>query len=145
MDVSFASQPPLPPQSGVGNSQSSTNNTTGGEVRTLQHNPASVVTSTANTGGSIGDRHRDTHGRHPDERVSAQKTLESLRLTSRRTQIDFNPELNRVFLQIVDTRTDEVVESIPPEELVRQLKEQVEPRRLDLPSESSGTVIDEQV
>ena len=144
MDVSFAPQPPIPPQSGSGNSQSSAN-VTGGDVRTLQQNPASVVTSTTNTGSNGADRHQDTHSRHVDERVSAQKTLESLRLTSRRTQIEFNPELNRVFLQIVDTRTDEVVESIPPEELVRQLKEQVEPRRLDLPSTSSGAVIDEQV
>lgn len=144
MDVSFAPQPPLPPQPGVGNGQSSAN-ATGGEVRTLQQNPGSVVTSTTNTGNTGPDRHHDTHGRHVDERVSAQKTLESLRLTSRRTQIEFNPELNRVFLQVVDTRTDEVVDSIPPEELVRQLKEQIEPRRVDQPAGPSGVVFDEQV
>ena len=48
-------------------------------------------------------------------------------MSGRRTQINFDAELNRVFLQIVDTRTEEVVETIPTEELVRQMQEQAAP------------------
>ncbi len=111
----------------------------------LQSNPATTVNVAAETGGTGGDRQQDRLGAQLEQAVNAQETLKDLQLTGRRTQINFNAELNRVFLQVVDTRTDEVVETIPPEELVRQLKEQVAPPELIEEPENGAGPIDESV
>jgi uncharacterized FlaG/YvyC family protein len=93
----------------------------------LQNNPATTVNVSAQPGATGGDRRQDQLGAQLEQAVGVQETLKDLQLTNRRTQINFNAELNKVFLQVVDTKTDEVIETIPPEELVRQLKEQVAP------------------
>lgn len=100
----------------------------GNDVKTIQRNASNVVTLSAESGSARNERRRDTLGRQPDETVSTTQTLEDLRATSRRTQFEFNEELNRVFLEVVDTRTDKVIDTIPPEELVRQLREMAAPR-----------------
>ena len=82
---------------------------------------------TAETGGTGGERQQDRLGAQLAQVTNAQEVVKNLLVSGRRTQINFDAELNRVFLQIVDTRTEEVVETIPTEELVRQMKEQVAP------------------
>lgn len=112
---------------------------------TIQSDPSQVVTVAAEAAATANERRQDKLGKQPDETVTAQQVIESLHLTNRRTQLDFNDELNVVFLQIVDTRTDEVVETIPPEELVRQLKASVDPpTHVDF-ANSGGAVLDESV
>ena len=112
---------------------------------TIQSNPSTVVTVTQETAEQRNERRDDKLGKLQDESVTAQQAIESLRLTNRRTQLDFNTELNTIFLQVVDTRTDEVVETIPPEELVRQLKKSIEPSGRFQPEDSGGAVIDQSV
>ena len=93
----------------------------------LQSNPATTVNLTAETGGTGGERQQDELGAQLDQVTNAQEVVKNLLVSGRRTQINFDAELNRVFLQIVDTRTEEVVETIPTEELVRQMQEQAAP------------------
>ena len=112
---------------------------------TIQTNPSTVVTVTQETAEQRNERRDDKLGKQPDESVTAQQAIESLRLSNRRTQLDFNTELNTVFLQVVDTRTDEVVDTIPPEELVRQLKESIEPSGRFQPDDAGGAVFDQSV
>jgi aryl-alcohol dehydrogenase-like predicted oxidoreductase len=93
----------------------------------VQTNPANVVTLAPEVKGAPVERREEKLGREFEEPVSAQQAIESLRLTSRRTQVDFDIELNTIFLQIIDTRTEEVVDTIPPEELVRELRAKLKP------------------
>ena len=109
-------------------------------------NPAGAVTVSPETASAPAERRQDRLGKQQDEAVTAQQAIESLRLTNRRTQLAFNAELNTVFVQIIDTRTEEVVETIPSEELVRQLK-----LKADAPTSQAagrtggGVVVDESV
>jgi uncharacterized FlaG/YvyC family protein len=112
----------------------------------LQSNPATTVNVAAKTGGSGGERQQDKLGAQLDQVINAQETVNDLQLSGRRTQINFNAELNRVFLQIVDTRTDEVVETIPTEELVRQMQEKAAPpEKLDKRPEIGTGPVDESI
>lgn len=137
VDIQFGSQGPVQaqPSQPVNTSAAAADN----DVKTVQKNAANVVTLSAESGATRNERRRDTLGRQPDEAVNAPgrlpdeavnapKAPEDLRATSRRTEFDFNEELNRVFLEVIDTRTEKVIETIPPEELVRQLREQAAPR-----------------
>ena len=111
----------------------------------LANAAASVPVAPETTDPSV-ERRQDKLGKQQDETVTAQQAIESLRLTNRRTQLDFNTELSTVFLQIVDTRTEEVVETIPSEELVRQLKNKAEPAAARaLEDRSGGVVIDQSI
>ncbi len=146
MEIQITPNTALPGGSQSGQQQS--NATTADKAAagpTIQTNPSTVVTVTQETAEQRNERRDDNLGKQPDESVTAQQAIESLRLTSRRTQLDFNKELNTVFLQVVDTRTDEIVETIPPEELVRQLKESIEPSSRFHPDDSGGAVVDQSV
>jgi len=90
------------------------------------------------------ERRQDRISNQSDGSVSPQKVLDSLRLTNRRTQLDFNRDLDIVVLQVVDTRTDEVVETIPSEELVRQLRRMAGPES-NAPKANGGGVIDRSI
>ena len=145
MDVNFTSLPSLQPQSGgqSGNSQATGSATTA--VKTLQTNPDSVVRQSSQTAGSQNDSGRGLAREEPRELKSAQQALDSLRFSSRKTQVGFDNELNRVFIEVVDTRTDQVVEQIPSEEFVRFVHEQLEPPARRASEESNGAVVDEAV
>ena len=108
-------------------------------------NAAQAVTVGAEVESQSVDRRQDRIGRQDGEVRSAQQALDSLRLTSRRTQLDFDRELDIVVLQVVDTRTDEVVETIPAEELVRQLRELIDPAPPRFEDNSGGLVIDRSI
>lgn len=144
MDVNFSSLPTLQTQSG---SQNGGNPIPGGNsaVKTLQSNPDSVVSQTGQSAGPQNDSGRGPARQEQPELQSAQQALDSLKFSSRRTQVGFNNELNKVFLEVVDTRTDQVVEQIPSEEFVRFVSEQLEPPVQRAQSEPNGAVIDEAV
>jgi uncharacterized FlaG/YvyC family protein len=144
MDVQFVPKPALSSGSGATQQPSSTLNT-GAEssAKALINNAVPVPQETTSPST---ERRQDKLGKQQDESVTAQQAIESLRLTNRRTQLDFNTELNTVFLQIVDTRTEEVVDTIPPEELVRQLQGRFDPPvQAAFEDSSGGIVIDRSV
>ena len=115
-------------------------------AKPLLANAAASVPVAPETSDPSAERRQDKLGKQQDETVTAQQAIESLRLTNRRAQLDFNTELSTVFLQIVDTRTEEVVETIPSEELVRQLKNKAEPAASRaLEDRSGGVVIDQSI
>lgn len=139
MDVQLVPKPALSSGSGATQQPSSTPST-GAEssAKALINNAVPVPQETASPSA---ERRQDKLGKQQDESVSVQQAVESLRLTNRRTQLDFNTELNTVFLQIVDTRTEEVVETIPSEELVRQLQGRFNPPVQDAFDDSSGGIV----
>lgn len=144
MDVLFIPKPAL--SSGSGATQpASSSPATGAEssAKALINNAVPVPQETTSPSA---DRRQDKLGKQQDESVTAQQAIESLRLSNRRTQLDFNTELNTVFLQIVDTRTEEVVDTIPSEELVRQLQGRLDPPfQSESEDSSGGAVIDRSV
>ena len=116
MDVNFTSLPSLQTQTSV---QSGSNSITGGNsaVKTLLSNPDSVVSQSGESAGPKNDSDRslkrdsdrDLARQKQPELKSAQQALDSLKLSSRRTQVGFNNELNKVFIEVVDTRTNQVI------------------------------------
>jgi uncharacterized FlaG/YvyC family protein len=48
-------------------------------------------------------------------------------------------------LEVVDTRTNQVIEQIPSEKFVEFVSEQLEPRAQGTQNESNGAVIDEAI
>ncbi len=139
MDVQFVPKPALSSGSGATQQPGSTPNA-GAEssAKALINNAVPVPQETTSPSA---ERRQDKLGKQQDESVSVQQAVESLRLTNRRTQLDFNTELNKVFLQIVDTRTEEVVETIPSEELVRQLQGRFNPPVQAAFDDSSGGIV----
>lgn len=114
-------------------------------AKPLLADSAKAVTVSANIDTPESERRQDRIGQQGDETVSPQKVLDSLRLTNRRTQLDFDRELDTVVLQVVDTRTEEVLETIPSEELIRQLRELVGPLVQPTQDNSGGPVIDRSI
>jgi uncharacterized FlaG/YvyC family protein len=152
MDVNFTSLPSLQTQTGA---QSGSNSITGGNsaVKTILNNPESVVSQSGESAGPKNDSDRSLE-RDSDrglarqkqpELKSAQQALDSLKFSSRRTQVGFNNELNKVFLEVVDTRTDQVIEQIPSEKFVEFVSEQLEPPVARSQNEPNGAVIDEAI
>jgi uncharacterized FlaG/YvyC family protein len=152
MDVNFTSLPSLQTQTGA---QSGSNSITGGNsaVKTILSNPESVVSQSGESAGPKNDSDRSLE-RDSDrglarqkqpELKSAQQALDSLKFSSRRTQVGFNNELNKVFLEVVDTRTDQVIEQIPSEKFVKFVSEQLEPPVARSQNEPNGAVIDEAI
>jgi uncharacterized FlaG/YvyC family protein len=123
------------------NASAAANDATG---RTVQTKPDNVVTVAGQTEGARNERRRDQSGRSEQNTEGVGKTLEDLRLTSRRTKFEFNSDLNRVFLEVIDTKTDQVVDRIPPEELARLFQEQLKAPKPQ-GAGPNGAVIDESV
>lgn len=126
MDIHFVPKTTLP-----SSSQPSAQPVSGNQAAVKSANkpilaePARAVTASADIESPEAERRRDRIAKQGEETVSPRKILDGLLLTSRRTQLDFDRELDRVVLQVVDRRTDEVIETIPSEELLRQLRELV--------------------
>ena len=107
-------------------SQPASNQTGGsgqGPTATLDTNPENTVTPVDSAAASQNDRQQDLLGK--DELAAGSRgetpdfSPEELQLTSRRTTLNFDSEQNRIFLEIVDTTTEEVIERIPSEGLVK--------------------------
>ena len=144
MDVNFTSLPSLQSQS---TSQSGTGSVSGGDtaVKTLQNNPDAVVSQTSQSSGPQNDNGSSFSRQEQPELQSAQQALDSLRFSSRKTQVGFNNELNKVFIEVVDTRTDTVVEQIPSEKFVEFVSEQLQPSVQRPQDGPNGAVIDEAI
>jgi len=107
--------------------------------------PAQAVSAAARIATSDSERQQDRIANQGDGPVSPQKVLDSLRLTNRRTQLDFDKELDTVVLQIIDTRTEEVIETIPSEELIRQIKRLAGSPQPHDAANGGGSVIDQSI
>ena len=104
-----------------------TGTTGAAQTATLQTNPETTVTPVDSGGASQNDRRRDTLGQNDTALGSREDSSpEDLRLSSRRTTINFDSEQNRIFLEVVDTNTDEVIEQIPSDQLVEQVRKMLE-------------------
>ncbi len=92
------------------------------------------------------ERGQDRIGKQQEEAVTPQQAIDRLSLSNLRKQLSFNRESDTIVLQLVDSRTKEVIETIPPTELLRQLKQVVGPQSASA-SESAGggTVIDKRI
>lgn len=146
MEVQFVSKAILPSAAQTSTQVVPANNAEANSAsRSLLASPAQTVTVTPEVSTPEAERRQDRTGRQEEETVTAQQALDSLRLTSFRTQLDFNRELDTVVLQVVDTRTEEVIETIPPEELIRQLKEAISPQTNKFDDSNGGIVIDRSI
>jgi len=111
---------------GLGLQSQSASNQTGvsslAQTSTLGTNPENAVTPIENGDSAQNDRRQDLLGGQDSAAgtrgESVAKVSEDLQLTSRRTTLNFDSEQNRIFLEIVDTTTDEVIEQIPSDQLV---------------------------
>jgi uncharacterized FlaG/YvyC family protein len=146
MEVQFVSKAILPSTAQTSPQAVPANNAEANSAsRSPLASPAQTVTVTPEVSTPEAERRQDRTGRQEEETVTAQQALDSLRLTSFRTQLDFNRELDTVVLQVVDTRTEEVIETIPPEELIRQLKEAISPQTNRFDDSNGGVVIDRSI
>lgn len=140
----------VPSLTSVQPSQAQTNATTSvagtaTETSTVLNTPDNVVSPSAESDGTRGDRGKDTLGQQQEQVATAQVDLNNAQSSNRRTQLGFNSELNRVFLEVVDTKTDEIVETIPAEELVRFFSGLVESGETPEVADQNGGVIDQSV
>lgn len=73
-------------------------------------------------GASQNDQQKDLLGRDSsggNSNTPSSESPDDLQLTSRRTTLNFDSEQNRIFLEVVDTTTDEVIERIPSDQFVK--------------------------
>jgi len=139
MEVHFVPKTTLPStQQSAPNPVPANNADSNAASKPILADPARAVTVSSNIETPESERRQDRIGKQGDEPVSPQKVLDSLRLTSRRTQLDFDRELDTVVLQVVDTRTEEVIETIPSEELIRQLRQIVGPQTKPTAEDNNG-------
>lgn len=93
-----------------------------GQTGTSNVNPQQAVVPVDSSEGGKNDRRQDLLGRDQpptgESSESASDAPAELQLTSRRTTLNFDSEQNRIFLEVVDTTTDEVIEQIPSEKFV---------------------------
>ena len=89
----------------------------------LQNNPENVVTPPAKAEPAPEDRRRDVLGQQAEDGAQGLSRRTDLSdgepagLT-RRTTLNFDSEQNRVFLEVIDKKTDEVIQRIPSENFV---------------------------
>lgn len=146
MEVQFVPKTSLPSSSqSAPQAVPASHSDSGAATKPILADPAQAVSSSAKVDTPEGERRQDRIGNQGDGSVSPQKVLDSLRLTNRRTQLDFDRELDIVVLQVVDTRTEEVIETIPSEELLRQLQRLVGPDQQLATADSGGAVIDRSI
>ena len=139
MEVSLNTNPvPLPQQQ-----QSSTPPNPAAEagaVPTLQATPNNVVTaavSPSETNVRDDDALRRQGGNGREGGVAS---LQDLELNGLRTRVGFDAENETVFLEILQPRTEEVIQRIPSEGLVQFLNEQFD--QLIANGNSDGTAVD---
>ncbi|MEQ8442059.1 MAG: flagellar protein FlaG [Alphaproteobacteria bacterium] len=125
MDVNLTTQVPLP----QGQQQQSAPNATNqsGATATVQNVPDNVVT--AATDATETSAREDDALRRQDrsEREQALASLQDFQLQGLRTRVGFDAESDRVFLEILLPRTEEVIRRIPSENLIEFLQSEVDP------------------
>ena len=80
----------------------------------------------------------------PVEPVAAAKRSESAPVAaqSSRSRLAYDKELARVFVEIVDPESGEVIDRFPPEELVRHMKSLIEQQHLPSGQDGTGLLLD---
>lgn len=102
-----------------------------GQTGASDVNPQQAVVPVDSSAGGKNDRRQDLLGR--EQRPAGESSERSsdapveLKLTSRRTTLNFDSEQNRIFLEVVDTTTDEVIEQIPSEKFVEFVERALNP------------------
>ncbi|MEE2934037.1 MAG: flagellar protein FlaG [Pseudomonadota bacterium] len=144
MEFPISNAPSLSNQTGQSQNNSSISQVSVGS-NALQGDASTTVNLVADTGDSGGEQQHNRLGAQFEQAVSAQETLNDMQPKGRRVDINFNSELNKLLLQVVDTRTDEVVETIPPETLVRHLKDQVAPPETLEETLNASSAVDKEV
>jgi uncharacterized FlaG/YvyC family protein len=99
---------------------------------TLQTNPENVVTPPKQGDPSAEDRRQDVLGRQSEDGLQDQpargnSTDAGVGALSRRTTLNFDSEQNRVFLEVIDGETDEVIQRIPSEKFLEFVSAVLEP------------------
>ena len=98
------------------------NTSSPGQTGASNVNPQQAVVPVDSSASGKNDRRQDLLGREQppvgDNSESSSDAPAELQLTSRRTTLNFDSEQNRIFLEVVDTTTDEVIEQIPSEKFV---------------------------
>jgi len=108
---------------------------------TLELNPKYVVTSAAATGRPENELRRDNTNQRKENTPPARderRAPEELQLSSRRTTLNFDSEQNRVFLEVIDRATEEVIERLPSDTLVALIKETVQPLEASSPDNTGA-------
>jgi hypothetical protein len=80
----------------------------------------------------------------PEERVAASKRSEPApaMAQSSRSRLAYDQELARVFVEIVDPDSGEVVERFPPEELVKHMQSLIEQEQSSSAQDGHGLLLD---
>lgn len=141
MDVNLTPQVPLPQNS---QSQPAPNATAqAGATSTVQNVPDNVVTAaTENT--ETNAREEDALRRQErSQREQGVSALQDLEIAGLRTRVDFDVEEDRVFLEILLPRTEEVIRRIPSESLIEFLQSQVD--RITARSGASSQAFDQSI
>lgn len=89
----------------------------------IQSNPQNVVTPPAKAEPAPEDRRQDVLGQQAEDKAPGQSTNANIASgeaggLTRRTTLNFDSEQNRVFLEVIDKKTDEVIQRIPSENFV---------------------------
>lgn len=97
-----------------------------GGVAPVQGAPDSIVTPAVSA--TDANAREDDALRRPSnrERDAAVASLQSLEVAGLSTRIEFDPANEQVFLEILQPRTEEVIQRIPSEALVEFLDQQFE-------------------
>lgn len=102
-------------------------------------------------GGSTGDLVRPVEpGARSETRVPTAAKVAVERgqdqpSRSSRSRLTYDTELSRVFVEIVDPKSGEVVQRFPPEQLVRHMSELIDQNLLDSNAGGPGFVFDQVV
>ena len=131
---------------GLGFPPQSASNQTGasglGQTATIDTNPENTVTPVANGEALQNDRRQDQLGRDDTQSLrsdqQATRAPEDLSLLGFRTTLNFDSEQNRIFLQIVNTDTEEVIEQIPSDQLVEFVRNALDSGQDNETSESGA-------
>ena len=73
----------------------------------------------------------------PDDQVSSEKAS--------RARLSLDPELHRVFVEIVDPKTGDVITRFPPEQIADHIDSVLERTGQETNLEDSGLIVDESV
>lgn len=93
-----------------------------GATKTEQTAPDNVVTAVTDP-ASLAAREDDALRREPRRGGGGLATIDSLRVSGFKTRVDYDNERERVFLEIIEPKTDEILQRIPSEGLLEYLSE----------------------
>lgn len=94
-----------------------------GATKTEQTAPDNVVTALTDP-DALSAREDDALRRDSRSSGGGLATIDSLRVSGFKTRIDYDNERERVFLEIIEPKTEEILQRIPSEGLLEYLSEE---------------------